>query len=50
MFGFMFGEVVALSDVKTIPEQTREMIKGCGLLIIDALRLKVGCSYIDGYC
>jgi hypothetical protein len=41
MFGFLFGEVAYLSDVNGIPERTLELIKGCGLLIIDMLRLKV---------
>lgn len=41
MFGFMFGEVAYLSDVDKIPDRTRELIKSCGLLIIDMLRLKV---------
>ncbi len=41
MFGFMFGEVVYLSDVNGIPDKTRERIHGCGLLIIDMLRMTV---------
>jgi phosphoribosyl 1,2-cyclic phosphodiesterase len=41
MFGFLFGEVAYLSDVNGIPERTHELIRGCGLLIIDMLRVKV---------
>jgi phosphoribosyl 1,2-cyclic phosphodiesterase len=41
MFGFLFGEVAYLSDVNGIPERTHELIRGCGLLIIDMLRVQV---------
>lgn len=40
MFGFLFGEVAYLSDVNGIPERTHELIRGCGLLIIDMLRVQ----------
>jgi phosphoribosyl 1,2-cyclic phosphodiesterase len=35
--GFKFGGVAYISDVSEIPEETRKLIKGCDLLILDAV-------------
>ncbi|XP_078428967.1 metallo-hydrolase/oxidoreductase superfamily protein isoform X2 [Wolffia australiana] len=36
--GFRFGNVCYISDVSDIPEETYELLAGCDLLILDALR------------
>ncbi|CAA7408775.1 unnamed protein product [Spirodela intermedia] len=36
--GFRFGNVCYISDASDIPEETYELLTGCDLLIVDALR------------
>lgn len=36
--GFRFGNVCYISDVSEIPEETYPLLKGCDILILDALR------------
>ncbi|CAI8583433.1 unnamed protein product [Vicia faba] len=36
--GFRFGNICYISDVSDIPEETYPLLKGCELLIMDALR------------
>ena len=37
-FGFRFGEVCYVSDSSEIPSATRDLMAGCELLVLDALR------------
>jgi phosphoribosyl 1,2-cyclic phosphodiesterase len=38
--GYKFGNVVYLSDVVKIPDEVREKINGCDILVIDCLTMK----------
>lgn len=38
ILGFRINNFVYLTDVKEIPEKTKDMIKGCNVLVISALR------------
>ncbi|MSQ08521.1 MAG: MBL fold metallo-hydrolase [Dehalococcoidia bacterium] len=36
--GYRFGDVCYIPDVSEIPPETRSLVEGCGLLVLDALR------------
>lgn len=40
ILGYKIGELVYLTDVKTLPEETLRIIKNCKLLVITALRIE----------
>jgi len=47
--GFRFGEVVYLSDVSYIPPKAMDAIRGCRILIVDALHPGTG-SHVSHFC
>ncbi len=47
ILGFKIGELVYLTDVKTIPEQTMQLISKCSVLVINALRRQSHPSHLN---
>lgn len=40
ILGYRFGDLVYITDAKTISQEEKEKIKGCKVLIVNALRIK----------
>lgn len=47
IIGFRFGPVAYVTDVKTIPAESLELLRGLDLLIINALRRKPHFAHLD---